>query len=135
MWLQYLLHLIANDHEPRDETTHDTEAQGLLKKAEAMKQYGEAAKMQMQLDVIKTYFEQLPKIAEGVAHGYQNVESIKMYGGDSSALTGNIINGATQISDGLSESLGIDLKSLLAGFLGGKMLGNDSVTINVDDKN
>ena len=42
---------------------------------------------------------------------------------------------ATQISDGLSESLGIDLKSLLAGFLGGKMLGNDSVTINVDDKN
>ena len=91
--------------------------------------------MQMQLDVIKTYFEQLPKIAEGVAHGYQNVESIKMYGGDSSALTGNIINGATQISDGLSESLGIDLKSLLAGFLGGKMLGNDSVTINVDDKN
>lgn len=113
----------------------EAEAQGLLKKAEAMKQYGEAAKMQMQLDVIKTYFEQLPKIAEGVAHGYQNVESIKMYGGDSSALTGNIINGATQISDGLSESLGIDLKSLLAGFLGGKMLGNDSVTINVDDKN
>ena len=113
----------------------EAEAQGLLKKAEAMKQYGEAAKMQMQLDVIKTYFEQLPKIAEGVANGYQNVESIKMYGGDSSALTGNIINSATQISDGLSESLGIDLKSLLAGFLGGKMLGNDSVTINVDDKN
>ena len=34
MWLQYLLHLIANDHKPRDETTHDTETRGFRIKVE-----------------------------------------------------------------------------------------------------
>ena len=31
----------------------------------------------------------------------------------------------TQVSDGLSESLGIDLKALLAGFVGGKIADNN----------
>ena len=31
------------------------------------------------------------------------------------------MNTTTQISEGLSESLGIDLKSLLTGFVGGKI--------------
>lgn len=30
----------------------------------------------------------------------------------------------TQISEGLGESLGLDLKSMLAGFIGGKIAGN-----------
>lgn len=34
MWLQYLLHLIANDHKPRDETTQDTKARGFRIKVE-----------------------------------------------------------------------------------------------------
>ena len=39
-----------------------------------MKQYGDAARQQMELDTLKVYFEQLPKIAEAVAKGYMNVD-------------------------------------------------------------
>ena len=99
----------------------EAEAEGLLKKAEAMKQYGEAAMADMQLQAIKTYFEQLPAIAQAVGEGYQGVDKIVMLGNDSNQLAGNIINSTTQISEGLSESLGIDLKTLLTGFLGGKI--------------
>lgn len=112
------------------------EAEGLKEKAEAMKQYGDAAKQQMALDTIKVYFEQLPAIAEAVASGYNSVDSIKMYGGDSSQLTGSIINSLTQVSDGINESIGIDLKSALMGILGAKVLGgSDGVTVNVTDGN
>lgn len=98
----------------------EAEAEGLLKKAEAMKQYGDAAKMDMQMEAIKLYFEQLPAIAEAAGKAYTNVDKIVMLGGDSTKLTGDIVNNVTQISEGLSASLGVDLKSLLAGFIGGK---------------
>ena len=102
----------------------EAEAEGLMKKAEAMKQYGDAAMADMQMQAIKAYFEQLPAIAEAVGQGYQGVDKIVMLGNDSSQLAGNIINTTTQISEGLSQSIGIDLKSLLAGFLGGKIATN-----------
>ena len=99
----------------------EAEAEGLLKKAEAMKQYGEAAMADMQIDALKTYFEQLPAIAKAIGEGYQGVDKIVMLGDDSSKLAGNIMNTATQISEGMNASLGIDLKSLLSGFMGGKI--------------
>ena len=98
----------------------EAEAEGLLKKAEAMKQYGEAAMADMQMEVLKAYFEQLPAIAEAVGQGYQGVDKIVMLGNDAGQLAGNIMSTTTQISEGLSESLGIDLKTMLAGFIGGK---------------
>lgn len=98
----------------------EAEATGTLKKAQAMKEYGDAARQQMELDTIKVYFEQLPKIAEAVGKGYQNVESIKMFGGNSAELAGNIMTTITQVTDGIKESTGIDVNALLAGFLGGK---------------
>ncbi|MBQ9155395.1 MAG: flotillin family protein [Eubacterium sp.] len=105
----------------------EAEAEGLKKKAEAMKLYGDAAMQQMQLDALKVYFEQLPKIAEAVAAGYGSVDSIKLFGGEASNLSGNIVTTMTQITDGIKESSGIDLNSVLAGFLGGKMAKGDSV--------
>jgi len=99
----------------------EAEADGLMKKAEAMKQYGEAAMTDMQMQVLTKYFEQLPAIAQAIGSGYQGVDKIVMLGNDSSKLAGNIINSTTQISEGLTESLGIDLKTLLTGFLGGKI--------------
>lgn len=102
----------------------EAEAEGLMKKAEAMKQYGEAAMADMQMQAVKAYFEQLPAIAEAVGQGYQGVDKIVMLGNDSSQLAGNIMSTTTQISEGLSQSIGIDLKSLLAGFLGGKIATN-----------
>lgn len=103
----------------------EAEAEGLMKKAEAMKQYGEAAMKDMQMETIKAYFEQLPAIAKAVGEGYQGVDKIVMLGNDSGQLAGNIMNTTTQISEGLSESIGIDLKSLLAGFVGGKIANNE----------
>lgn len=99
----------------------EAEAEGLMKKAEAMKQYGEAAKMDMQMEVLKLYFQQLPAIAQATGQAYTNVDKIVMFGDDTSKLSGNIIKNVAQVSEGLSESLGIDVKTLLTGFLGGKL--------------
>lgn len=114
------------------------EAEGILKKAEAMKEYGEAARQQMELDTLKVYFEQLPKIAEAVGKGYANIDSIKMFGGDTSQLAGNIMTTLEQVSDGVGESLGIDMKALIAGLLGGKIASQSSqptpsINVNVTD--
>ena len=100
------------------------EADGLREKAEAMKQYGDAAMADMQMQAIKTYFEQLPEIARAVGDGYQGVDKIVMLGNDSGQLAGNIMSTTTQISEGLSESIGIDLKGLLTGMLGAKIVTN-----------
>ena len=101
------------------------EADGLREKAEAMKQYGEAVMTDMQIDAIKTYFTQLPEIARAVGEGYQGVDKIVMLGNDSGQLAGNIMSTTTQISEGLSQSMGIDLKGLLNGVLGAKLVANN----------
>ena len=102
----------------------EAEAKGLHEKAEAMKQYGEAAKMDMQMQVARAFVEQLPAIAAAVGEGYQGVDKIVMLGGDSTQLASNIMQTTTQISEGMAQSLGIDLKSLMAGILGGKIVAN-----------
>ena len=91
------------------------EAEGIDKKAEAMKKYGEAA-------VLEMYFAALPEIAKNVAAPLSQVDKITMYGeGNSTRLIEDIVKSTTQVSDGLTESIGLDLKSLLSGFLGGRL--------------
>ena len=90
-----------------------------------MKQYGEAAMADMQMQVAKAYVEQLPNIAKAVGEGYQGVDKIVMLGENSGQLAGNILNTPTQISEGMEQALGIDLKSLLSGFIGGKLADSD----------
>ena len=90
------------------------EAEGIDKKAEAMKKYGEAA-------VIEMIMAALPDIAKNVAEPLSKVDKITMYGeGNSAKLLSDIVNGTTQVTEGMTAGLGIDLKALLAGFLGGK---------------
>lgn len=102
------------------------EADGMREKAEALKEYGDAAKQQMQLDALKVYFEQLPKIAEAAGKAYQSVDKIYMYGGDSSKLQSDIMKNVTQVSEGLGQTMGIDLKTLLGAFVGSKLATNKS---------
>lgn len=102
----------------------EAEAEGLMKKAEAMKQYGDAAKMDMQMEALKLYFEQLPAIASAVGTAYNGVDKIVMLGGDSTQLASGVINNMTQVSEGLSQSLGIDLNTVLSSFLGSKIAHN-----------
>ena len=104
----------------------DAEADGLKKKAEAMKLYGDAARQQMELDTAKVYFEQLPAIAEAVGKAYTNVDKIVMLGGESSQLSGDIMKNITQVSEGLNQSLGINLQAFLSGILGAKVVEKDS---------
>jgi len=50
------------------------------------------------------------------------VDKITMYGeGNTTRLVEDIVKSTTQVSDGLTESIGLDLKSLLSGFIGGRM--------------
>ena len=97
------------------------EAEGILKKAEAMKEYGEAAMADMQLEVSKAFISQLPAIMAAAGQAYTNVDSIYMYGGESSKLTEDIMKNVTQVSEGLSQSLGIDLKQIANAFIGSTM--------------
>ena len=91
------------------------EAEGINAKAEAMKKYGEAA-------VLEMYFKALPEVVKNAATPLSQVDKITMYGeGNSSKLVGDIIDSTTRITDGLTASTGVDIRALLAGFLGGKM--------------
>ena len=99
------------------------EAEGIDKKAEAMKKYGEAA-------VIEMVMQALPQIAKNVAEPLSKVDKITRYGdGNSAKLLEDIINGTSQVTEGISQSMGIDIKSLVAGMLGGKLAGGEDKTI------
>ncbi len=102
------------------------EAEAILAKADAMKQYGEAATLQLILDS-----NVLPEIvkaqAEPLAKAYEKVGNITMFGSD---CQGKLASGVTgdmkSLDEGLKNSLGIDVKSLLAGFLGGKLVSQNN---------
>ena len=108
----------------------EAEAKGMLEKAEAMKNYQDAAMADMQLQAIKAYLEQLPAIAKAIGEGYNGVDKIVMLGGDSTQLASNIMNTATQVSEGMAQSLGIDLKTMMSSFFGNiaaeKVLDNNN---------
>lgn len=98
------------------------EADAIKAKADAMKQYGEAATLQLILDS-----GVLPEIVNAyskpVAEAMGKIDSIVMYGeGNTAKLTEEISKNGTQIFEGLEKATGVDIKSLLAGYLGGKLI-------------
>lgn len=100
------------------------EAEALDKKAEAMKKYGEAARQEMQLKTLETYFEQMPEIAKAIAAPLGKIGNITMYGGGNTAkLTEDITKVFTQVSNGITDAMGIDLKTVIASMFGAKLAG------------
>jgi flotillin len=102
----------------------EAEAEAIKKKADAMKQYGEAATLQLILDS-----GVLPAVVEAyskpMAEAYSHIGSITMFGdGNNARLAQELSVNGSQIVDGLNTSLGIDIKSILAGYLGAKILDN-----------
>lgn len=98
------------------------EAEAIERKAEAMKKMGEASVLQLILDS-----HVLPDIvrasSEPLAAAYGKIDGITMYGdGNTTKLAEEITNNSSQILQSVEKSLGIDLKSVLAGYLGGKLL-------------
>ncbi|MGI5067034.1 flotillin family protein [Treponema putidum] len=97
-----------------------SEAEGIDKKAEAMKKMGEAA-------ILEMYFNALPEVAKNLAEPLSKVEKIVMYGdGNNTKMMKDIIGTANQVLDGASEAVGFDMKSIVGGFLGGKMANKDT---------
>ena len=103
----------------------EAEAEGLLKKAEAMKQYGDAAQMDLQLQATKVLYEQLPAIAEAIGKGYNGAD-IHLIGSDSGQLAGNMMSNITQIIEGFKGSTGVDPMSVLSGMFGAKLMDNNN---------
>ncbi len=85
------------------------EAEGIEKKAEAQ------AKMQ-QASVVEMIVNRLPDIAKEVSAPLSNIDSITMYGDQSTELIENNTQKIDKILKVAEDSLGIDLKSVVAGF-------------------
>ena len=67
-----------------------------------------------------------------VAEPLSKVDKITMYGeGNSAKLLADIVNGTTQVTEGISAGMGIDIKSLILGALGGKMAADASEQVVV----
>lgn len=102
------------------------EAEATEKKAEAMAKMQDAA-------ILEMYFKVLPEIAANVAKPLESIDKITMYGeGNTAKLVEDITKSTTQISEGLTAGLGFDIKSVLAGALGAKMLSKGTETESVN---
>ena len=75
-----------------------------------MKKYGEAA-------VIEMIMQALPDIAKNVAEPLSKVDKIQ-----------DIITGTSQVTEGVAQGMGIDLKAMIAGMIGGKIASDPAQT-------
>ncbi len=90
------------------------EAEAIEKKAEAQKKMGEAS-------VLEMYLAALPEVVKNAAEPLGRTDKIIMYGdGNSTKVVKDVMNSANQVMEGVKESTGIDISSLLAGVVGGK---------------
>ena len=94
------------------------EAEAIEKKAEAQKKMGEAS-------VLEMYLSALPEVVKNAAAPLAQTDRIVMYGdGNSTRLVKDVMNSANQIMEGVKESTGLDITSLLSGVVGGKIVSN-----------
>ena len=91
------------------------EAEAIEKKAEAQKKMGEAS-------VIEMYLQALPEVVKNAATPLTRTDKIIMYGdGNATKVVKDVMTSANQVMEGVKESTGIDITSLLAGVVGGKV--------------
>ena len=90
------------------------EAEAIEKKAEAQKKMGEAS-------ILEMYLQALPEVVLNAAAPLAKTDKIVMYGdGNATKVVKDVMASANQIMEGMKESTGIDLQSLIAGIVGGK---------------
>ncbi|MBO5041549.1 MAG: flotillin family protein [Clostridia bacterium] len=90
------------------------EAEAIEKKAEAQKKMGEAS-------VLEMYLNALPEVVKNAAAPLAQTDKIVMYGdGNSTKLLRDVMQSSNQVMEGLSEATGLDVKSMISGFMGGK---------------
>ena len=90
------------------------EAEAIEKKAEAQKKMGEAS-------IIEMYLAALPEVVKNAAEPLAQTDRIVMYGdGNATRLVRDVMNSAGPVIEGVKESTGIDLTSIVGGMLGAK---------------
>ncbi len=98
------------------------EAEAIEKKAEAQKKMGEAS-------ILEMYLNALPEVVGNAAAPLAQTDKIVMYGdGNSTRLIKDVMGTANQVIDGVRESTGIDLQSLLAAIVGGRVAAGTAKT-------
>ena len=91
------------------------EAEAIEKKAEAQRKMGEAS-------VLEMYLQALPEVVKNAAEPLGRTDKIVMYGdGNATRVVKDVMTSANQIMEGVKESTGIDISTLLAGVVGGKL--------------
>ncbi len=96
------------------------EAEAIEKKAEAQRKMGEAS-------VLEMYLKALPEVVKNAAEPLAQTDRIVMYGdGNATKVVKDVMTTANQVIEGVKESTGIDITSLIAGFAGGKAAGSVS---------
>ena len=96
------------------------EAEAIEKKAEAQKKMGEAS-------VLEMYLAALPEVVKNAATPLAQTDKIVMYGdGNSTRLVRDVMNSADQVIEGVKQSTGIDIASIIAGYAGGRAAASKS---------
>ena len=91
------------------------EAEAIEKKAEAQKKMGEAS-------VLEMYLGALPEVVKNAAAPLAQTDKIVMYGeGNSTKIVRDVMNSTDQVIEGVKQATGLDLASILAGFVGAKL--------------
>ena len=91
------------------------EAEAIEKKAEAQKKMGEAS-------VLEMYLSALPEVVKNAAAPLAQTDKIVMYGdGNSTKIVRDVMNSTDQIIEGVKQTTGLDLASIIAGFVGAKL--------------
>ena len=101
----------------------EAEAEAMLKKAEAMKQYGQAAMMQMVID-------KLPDMAKAVSEPLSKTDKIILFGeGGASSMARDTAGTMLQTFEAVKDAVGLDiprmLKDVTTGGLIGKAVADD----------
>ena len=112
------------------EAKGQAEADAIKAKADAMKSYNDAATLKLILES-NVLPETVRAYSEPIAAALAQIDGITMYGeGNEAKLVSEIQQHGDQIFAGLNKTLGIDLKSLLLGYFGDKVISNKKAAQN-----
>ena len=109
----------------------EAEAEAMLKKAEAMKQYGQAAMMQMVID-------KLPDMAKAVSEPLSKTDKIILFGeGGATSMARDTAGTMLQTFEAVKDAVGLDIPRMLKDVTTGGLIGRSpagSKAISDDEK-
>ncbi len=104
----------------------EAEAEAMLKKAEAMKQYGQAAMMQMVID-------KLPDMAKAVSEPLSKTDKIILFGeGGATSMARDTAGTMLQTFEAVKDAVGLDIPRMLKDVTTGGLIGK---AVSDEEKN